>query len=220
MALRNADRVRGGERANGSEELPERIGLLGGTFDPPHDGHLAAALHCVEELDLNRLLLMVANYPWQKAPQRVISPAEDRFAMVQAAVNGLDHIEASRLEIDRGGPSYTVETVEALRVAAAQKAQPAPDVFLVIGADLVPDLPTWKRVDDLRRLVTLAVVSRPRSPSPPDPPGWHVVHIDGVAVDVSSSQVRALLAAGQSVGELVPDDVVRCIRRRGLYAVT
>src|SRR6185437_1684705 len=97
----------------------ERIGLLGGTFDPPHAGHLAAALACRDALALDRLLLVVANHPWQKAPQRRISPAEDRLAMVQAAVDGVPGLEVSRMEIDRGGPSYTIETVDALRQDAA-----------------------------------------------------------------------------------------------------
>ncbi|MGH9092540.1 MAG: nicotinate-nucleotide adenylyltransferase [Acidimicrobiales bacterium] len=189
---------------------PPRLGLLGGTFDPPHEGHLDAARRCRDALGLDRVLLVVANNPWQKAPS---TPAADRYAMVEAAVEGVDGVEASRLELDRGGPSYTVETVEALAAG-----RPAPELALVVGADLVPDLGTWHRVDDLRRLVTLAVVSRPGSPRPAAP-GWRVVHVDGGGVDVSSSDVRERLARGLPVGGLVPPAVVRCIRRRGLYAV-
>lgn len=188
-----------------------RLGLLGGTFDPPHEGHLDAARRCRDALHLDRVLLVVANDPWQKAPS---TPAEDRFAMVAAAVEGVDRVEASRLELDRGGPSYTVETVEAVLAAGPGGCE----VFLVVGADLVPDLGTWRRVDDLRRLVTLAVVSRPGSRRP-DAPGWRVVHVDGGGVDVSSSDVRDRLARGLDVAGLVPPAVVRCIRRRGLYAV-
>ncbi|HVX20361.1 MAG TPA: nicotinate-nucleotide adenylyltransferase [Acidimicrobiales bacterium] len=198
---------------------PERIGLLGGTFDPPHAGHLAAAVACRDALTLDRLLLVVANHPWQKAPQRRISPAEDRLAMVQAAVRGIPGLEVSRMEIDRGGPSYTVDTVDALRAEAAAAGRPAPEVFLIVGADLVGSLPTWERVDRLRQLVTLVVVSRPRSPAPPDPAGWQVVHLDGGGVDVSSSEIRALLAGGGAVDGLLPDAVIRCIRRRNMYAV-
>jgi nicotinate-nucleotide adenylyltransferase len=198
---------------------PERIGLLGGTFDPPHAGHVAAALACREALSLDRLLLVVANDPWQKAPRRAITPAEDRFAMVAAAVAGLEGLEASRIEIDRGGPSYTIETVEALEEAARQAGRPNPEVFLVVGADLVSSLPTWERVDELRRLVTLVVVSRPRSPLPSTPEGWQVVPVAGGGIDVSSSEVRTLLARGRSVAGLVPETVVHCIRRRDLYAV-
>ena len=194
----------------------QRIGLLGGTFDPPHAGHLAAARASRDELRLDRLLLVVADVPWQKVPGREVTPAEDRFAMVEAAVEGMDRVEASRLEIDRGGPSYTVETVEEVLAAPADRP---PELFLVIGADLVESLPTWKRWRDLRRLVTLAVVARPPMPPPPDPEGWRVVHVDGEAVDVSSSELRRLLHRGAPVDGLVPDAVVRCIRGRGLYAV-
>jgi nicotinate-nucleotide adenylyltransferase len=198
---------------------PERIGLFGGTFDPPHAGHLDAAARCRDALALDRVLLVVANHPWQKAPRRAVTPAEDRFAMVAAAAEGMPGVEASRLEIDRGGPSYTVETVEELHRRARQAGRPVPDLYVVVGADLVASLPTWERVDDLRRSVTLVVVSRPAGPEPPDPAGWRVVRVDGRGVEVSSSEVRALLAGGRPVDGLVPDPVVRCIRRRELYAV-
>jgi nicotinate-nucleotide adenylyltransferase len=197
----------------------ERIGLFGGTFDPPHAGHLAAARRCLDALALDRLLLVVANDPWQKTPNRPITPAEDRWAMVAAAVTGLDRMEASRLEIDRGGKSYTVETVEEILAEARAAGQPAPDLFVMVGADLVPTLPTWERVDDLRDLVTLVIVSRPRQPSPPAPSGWRVTRVEGGGVDVSSSEVRQRLADGLPVEGLLPDQVIRCIRRRDLYAV-
>jgi nicotinate-nucleotide adenylyltransferase len=200
-------------------ERPERIGLLGGTFDPPHVGHAAAARAVQGALALDRLLLVVANDPWQKSPTRVITPAEDRFAMTQALAEDLPGVEASRLEIDRGGPSYTVMTVEAIRAEAGRAGRVPPEIFLVVGADLVPDLGTWERVADLQGLVTLAVVSRPTTPTPEVPPGWRVQWVNGPQVDVSSSAVRSVLAQGGSVEDLVPAGVVRCIRRRNLYAV-
>lgn len=200
----------------------ERIGLLGGTFDPPHAGHVAAARACCKELGLDRLLLVVANCPWQKVPDHAVTPAEDRFAMVAAAVEGLEGIEASRIEIDRGGPSYTVDTVEAVRAGAAARGggpQAVPELFLVVGADLVGGLSTWERWQDLRSQVTLAVVTRPGTFPPPDPEGWRVVHVDGPGVDVSSSEVRRRLEHGLGVEGLLPEAVIGCIRRRGLYAV-
>jgi nicotinate-nucleotide adenylyltransferase len=200
-------------------DRPERIGILGGTFDPPHAGHVAAGRAAVETLGLDRLLLVVANDPWQKSGRRTVSPAEDRFALTEALAADIPRAEASRLEIDRGGPSYSVETAEAVLAANRAAGDPAPDLYLVVGADLVPELETWMRPADLERLVTLAVVSRPNSPAPVVPVGWRVVRVDGPAVDVSSSEVRERLAAGGSVEGLVPAGVIRCIRRRDMYAV-
>ena len=183
---------------------------------------MAAANAVQEALDLDRLLLVVAHDPWQKSSSRVITPAEDRFAMAQALAGEIPGAEASRLEIDRGGPSYTVATVEALRAEAAAAGRPAPEIYLIIGADLTPGLGTWERADELKALVTLAVVSRPTAPTgvaPTAPPGWRVQRVDGPLVDVSSSAVRGMLGRGGAVDDLVPQSVVRCIRRRNLYAV-
>jgi nicotinate-nucleotide adenylyltransferase len=200
----------------------ERIGIFGGTFDPPHVGHVAAARAVQEALHLDRLLLVVANDPWQKSSTRAITPAEDRFALARALAAEIPGAEASRVEIDRGGPSYTVATAESLFAEALQAGRPPPEIYLVIGADLVSGLGTWERVDDLKEMVTLAVVSRPvETAAEPrvTPPGWRVEWVDGPSVDVSSSAVRDVLAHGGSVDGLVPTAVVHCIRRRNLYAV-
>jgi nicotinate-nucleotide adenylyltransferase len=170
----------------------------------------------VETLGLDRLLLVVANDPWQKSGRRTVSPAEDRHVLTEALAAEIPRSEASRLEIDRGGPSYSVETAEAVLAAGEG---PPPELFLVVGADLVPELESWERPADLKRLVTLAVVSRPNTPAPSVPPGWRAVRVDGPAVDVSSSEVRERLGDGRSVEGLVPDGVIRCIRRRDMYAV-
>lgn len=170
-------------------------------------------------LTLDRLLLVVANDPWQKSPSRPVSAAEDRFALTQALAEGIPGVEASRLEIDRGGPSYSVETAEEIR---RQAGAPEPELFLVVGADLVPELESWERAKDLRRLVTLAVVSRPLGSARPSPvvsSGWRVEWIDGPMVDVSSSEIRQALSEGSSIEDLVPVGVVRCLRDRNMYAV-
>jgi len=130
----------------------------------------------------------------------------------------LDGVEASRIEIDRGGPSYTADTVAAVLADAARHGLPRPELFLVVGADLVESLSTWKRVEELRPEVTLTVVARPGA-DPIEPAGWHAVVVHGDAVDVSSSEVRERLERGERLEGLVPEAVVRCIRRRGLYAV-
>ncbi len=191
---------------------------------------MAAARAVQDALALDRLLLVVANDPWQKSPHRPITPAEDRFAMAQALAEEIPGAEASRMEIDRGGPSYTVLTVEALLAEAAEAGEPPPEIFLVVGADLASELGTWERPEDLQRLVTLAIVSRPSLPSSaggpsgsghPDavtPPGWRVQWVNGPLVDVSSSAVREGLKRGDSIDEVVPPGVRHCIRRRNLYA--
>jgi nicotinate-nucleotide adenylyltransferase len=198
-------------------EHPTRIGIFGGTFDPPHAGHAAAARAVTEQLRLDRLLLVVANDPWQKSGSRAVSPAEDRFALTKLLAQEIPGAEASRLEMERGGPSYSVDTAE--EILAEAGGQPT-ELFLVVGADLVPELGSWHRSEDLRRLVTLAVVSRPTGPVPANPPGWRAEWVNGPQVPVSSSEVRVLLGEGRSVEGMVPDSVIHCIRRQGLYAGT
>jgi nicotinate-nucleotide adenylyltransferase len=197
-------------------ERPTRIGIFGGTFDPPHAGHVAAARAVIEQLGLDRLLLVVANDPWQKSGQRAVSPAADRFALTEVLAGEIPGAEASRLEIERGGPSYSVDT--AAEILAEAGGHPV-ELFLVIGADLVPELGSWHRAEELQSLVTLAIVSRPTGPIPAVPPGWRAVRVDGPQVPVSSSEVRALLAEGKSVDGMVPEAVIHCILRRALYAV-
>jgi nicotinate-nucleotide adenylyltransferase len=197
-------------------ESPTRIGIFGGTFDPPHAGHVAAASAVIEQLGLDRLLLVVANDPWQKSGQRAVTPAEERYALTEAFAGEIPGAEASRLEIDRGGASYSVDTAE--EVLARAGGHPV-ELFLVVGADLVPELASWQRPEDLQRLVTLAVVSRPTGGAAVIPPGWRAVRVDGPQVPVSSSEVRDLLAQGRPVEGMVPEAVIRCIRARTLYAV-
>ena len=170
----------------------------------------------METLGLDRLLLVVAHDPWQKSGRRAVSPAEDRYALAEALAGEIRGAEASRLEIDRGGPSYSVDTAEALLAAAGGRPL---ELFLVVGADLVPELGTWHRAGDLARLVTLAVVSRPTEDATPVPPGWRAVRVDGPQVGVSSSEVRGRLAAGEPVDDLVPPEVIRCIHGRGMYSI-
>jgi nicotinate-nucleotide adenylyltransferase len=193
--------------------VPTRIGIFGGTFDPVHTGHIEAAEAVRRSLGLDRMLLVVANEPWQKEGLRPVTPAEDRYALVVAATEGHPGLEPSRLELERGGPSYTVDTVDELH-----RAEPGSDLVLVVGADVVADLPTWHDEARLRDEVTLAVVSRPGSPAAEPPPGWRSVAVPVAPVDVSSTELRERLADGRPVDGLVPEAVMRCIRRRGLYA--
>ncbi len=187
--------------------------MLGGTFDPVHVGHLVVAVWAREELQLDRVLLVVANDPWQKRGRACMAPAEDRYAMVRAALEGLVGIEASRLEIDRGGPSYTVDTLRAL---AAE--EPSAERFLIVGADLVPQLPSWHEAEALASLATVVVATRPGAEPQGAPlPGLRIRELAVPRLEVSSSALRARLAKGASVDVLVPAGALRVIRSRGLY---
>lgn len=189
------------------------IGIFGGTFDPIHTAHLELAELVRVTLGLDRMLLVVANEPWQKEEERVVTPAEDRFAMVEAAARGWPGLAPSRMEIDRGGPSYTVDTVHQLL-----SEEPGARLTLVVGSDVVAGLGTWHHEEALRDLVTLAIVGRPGAEPADPPPGWRAVTVPAAPFDVSSTELRRRLEQGESVEGLVPEAVIRCIRRRGLYA--
>jgi nicotinate-nucleotide adenylyltransferase len=200
-------------RADGSRR--ERVGVLGGTFDPIHVAHLAVAVAAGHQLGLDRVLLVVANVPWQKAALRRVSDADARLAMVAAACVGRPGIEASDLEIVRGGDSYTADTLAALHA-------PDRDLFLIIGSDLVDDLHTWKRWEEIPPLCTLAVAHRPgeqdRGDAVPSPdPRWRSVRIDVPALEISSTELRDMARAGRPIDFLVPDSVLAVIKDRDLY---
>lgn len=174
-----------------------------------------AAVNARHDLGLDRVLLVVANQPWQKA-DRVLTPAADRLAVVEAAVAGTDGVEASSMELDRGGPSYTADTLEQLAVG-----DPGAELFLIVGADVAAELGTWRRTDVVARLATLVVVSRAGTPVVDVPPPWlpaRVARVEIPALAVSSSELRERAGAGRPLDHLLPLAAVDCIRRRGLYA--
>jgi nicotinate-nucleotide adenylyltransferase len=186
--------------------------VFGGTFDPPHVGHLVAALEVRHALGLDRVLLVVANEPWQKVGTRAISSPEDRLAMVAAATEGVEGLESSDLEIRRGGRSYTVDTLEELAAA-----DPAGERFLVLGADAAGGLTTWERAEAVPGLATLVLVDRPGLPAPEPPAGWRFVRVEMPRLDVSSTDLRARVVDGRPLEFLTPVAVVSCIRDRRLY---
>jgi nicotinate-nucleotide adenylyltransferase len=190
----------------------ERLGVFGGTFDPVHLAHLVAAVNARHVLALDRVLFVVANRPWQKSA-RAVTPAEDRYAMVEAAVGGRPGLEASRLELDRGGDSYSADTLRALADEDSSR-----ELFLVVGGDVAAELDTWRHVDVTRELATLAVVSRPGAPDVDPGPGWRVRRVDIPHLAISASDLRHRAAAGLPLDYLVPDAVIDLIRARGLYA--
>ena len=191
-----------------------RLGVFGGTFDPVHVGHLVAAVNVRHALALDRVLLVVAAEPWQKVGTRTISPAADRLALVAAAVGDVDGLEASDLEIVRGGVSYTADTLSELRATHGGDVE----LFLVVGGDVAAALDTWERIDVVRRMATLVVVNRPGASVARLDSTWRVETVDIPNIEISSSDLRARAADGRPLDYLVPEAAVRCIRERGLYA--
>ncbi|HEU5083593.1 MAG TPA: nicotinate-nucleotide adenylyltransferase [Acidimicrobiales bacterium] len=189
-----------------------RIGVFGGTFDPPHVGHLVTAVNVRHDLALDRVLLVVANQPWQKVGTRPISPAADRLAMVEAAVGDVQGLEASAMEIERGGSSYTADTL-----AELARKHPGAELFVILGADAATGLPTWERVEEVRALASLVVVDRPGEPPPVIPAGWSWTHVEVPRLEVSSTDLRDRVCDGRPLDYLLPRPVISCIRERQLY---
>jgi nicotinate-nucleotide adenylyltransferase len=198
---------------------PERLGILGGTFDPVHVGHLVAAVNARHDLGLDRVLLVVANEPWQKIGSRPVTPAADRLALVRAAVDGIEGLEASSIEIERGGHSYTADTV-----AELEARWPGVRQHLIVGADAAAGLGTWERIDEVRSKVVLVVVNRPGTTieaggagGPLE--GWDVRMVEVPALEISSTELRDRVASGRPLDFLIPAPAIRVIRERGLYPV-
>lgn len=196
---------------------PARIGILGGTFDPVHVGHLVAAVNVRFELGLDKVLLVVANQPWQKIGTRPVTPAADRLALVEAATYGYEGLEASSLEIERGGVSYTADTVAQLATL-----YPGAELHLVIGADVAPALSSWVRLEEVRRGVNLVVVNRPGTRVPGKDgsgllAGWRVRFVEIPALEISSTDLRDRAATGRPLDFLVPPGAIRVMAERNLY---
>lgn len=196
-----------------ADVVPEgarRVGIFGGTFDPPHNGHLTVAASARHALDLDVVLLVVAGEPWQKVGDRAISSAADRLAMVQQLCAHTDGVEACDLEVRRPGPSYTADSLGEL-------AAPGRTLFLVLGRDAAGGLPTWSRVDEVRSLCVPVLVDRPGVEAPPLPVGWSWQRVEIPRLDVSSTELRGRVASGQPLDGLVPPGVITCIDERRLY---
>ncbi|HZU73941.1 MAG TPA: nicotinate-nucleotide adenylyltransferase [Acidimicrobiales bacterium] len=192
---------------------PRRIGVFGGTFDPVHVGHLVAAVNARHSLGLERVLLVVSNVPWQKVGERAVSDASGRLAVVEAAVRGVEGLEVSSVEIDRGGESYTADTL-----ATLGQQYPGARLFLIVGGDVAAGLGTWERLDEIRSQCELVVVNRPGAAATADQPGWPTHRVEIPALNISSTDLRARATDGRPLDFLVPEAAVREIRRRGLYA--
>ena len=185
-----------------------KSGILGGSFNPIHHGHLIVATRVAERLGLDRVLLIPTALSPLKRPQD-LAPARDRWAMVRMAVRGSGLLEPSDLEIRRGGTSYTVETLEAL------KRSQAGALYLMVGEDAARLLPRWRAVEEVRRLATLVVVRRGGHRSAGKLPKEMIVDVP--LLEISSTEIRDRVKRGLSIRYLVPDAVERYIRRKRLY---
>lgn len=203
--------------------VPGRVGILGGTFDPIHVGHLAVAEEARESLGFERLLFVPAGHPWQKAATPV-SPIEHRLAMVGLAIAGNPAFELSSVEAFGTGPTYTVETVERL-AAEEQRAGREPDLWFILSSETFLALPTWREPE--RLLATCRLVVAPRPGYPPADRAWldarypgsagRAAFLDGPALDVSARDLRERVRDGRSIRYLVPDAVVAYIDDHDLY---
>ena len=190
--------------------MSERIGIFGGTFDPPHIAHLIAAQAIHEQLGLDRVLLVPAAVPPHKRDQEISSGAA-RLAMVEAAIGSDERFTVSDLELRRGGPSYTVDTLRALK-----EVHPDAELFLAVGADQLAEFGSWKDPDGIVGLATLVTFAR--AGRPPEPDGdWPVKPVDVPKMDISSTDLRRRVAEGKSIKFLVPQEVELVIRFEGLY---
>lgn len=192
-----------------------RVALLGGTFDPPHIGHLLAAVSAHHQLGC-AVWIVPNGDPWQKSGSRRITAAPVRMEMVRAAVAGVDGVEAKDVEVRRRGPSYTIDTVHELREAERDL-----DVTVVIGRDAAELLSTWHRIDELLEQVSLAVVDRSggdEGPTSPAPAGASTPEVVAMPrVDVSSTDLRQRVADGRPLAVLTPPAVIEVIERHALY---
>lgn len=195
-----------------------RLGVMGGTFDPIHHGHLVAASEVQARFHLDEVVFVPTGQPWQKA-DRQVSLAEDRYLMTTIATASNPRFSVSRVDIQRDGPTYTVDTLRDLRELRGQNL----DLFFITGADALAQILTWKGVEELFDLAHFVGVSRPGVPLGENDithlPADKVTLLEVPALAISSTACRARVADGMPIWYLVPDGIVQYIAKRGLYRV-
>lgn len=198
---------------------PERIGIYGGTFDPPHLGHLILAETARDTLSLSRVLFVPAAQPPHKRTEQVRASAEHRAAMVALAIAGNPQFALSRADIDRPGPHYSVDTLRLLR-----DVYPAAEFVFLIGGDSLNTLPQWSRPQELIALATLGVMRRPGVAPDLNALEAHlnglrerILWVDAPLIDIAASDLVRCIAQGRSVRYQVPDTVLDYIAQHGLY---
>jgi nicotinate-nucleotide adenylyltransferase len=190
----------------------ERIGIFGGTFDPIHNAHLDIARAAMSAAQLDRVIFVVSARPPHKDGQ-VFADAEDRFAMVRVALTAQPGMEASRIELDRTGPSYMVDTLRHF-----EREYPGSPVFLILGYDSLLDLPKWRDPQGILRRADILVAPRADMSTRPIPElEGHYEIIPFKRTGLSSTEIRERITSGQPVDEWMPAPVVNMIERRGLY---
>ncbi|HEY1571524.1 MAG TPA: nicotinate-nucleotide adenylyltransferase [Pseudonocardiaceae bacterium] len=189
-----------------------RIGVMGGTFDPVHHGHLVAASEVASRFTLDEVVFVPTGEPWQKT-ERVVSPAEDRYLMTVVATASNPRFTVSRADIDRKGPTYTIDTLSEMH-----DAYPDAELFFITGADALEQILSWHEVERLFEYAHFIGVTRPGYQLNGEHlPRGSVTLVEVPAMAISSTNCRARVAAGDPVWYLVPDGVVQYISKRGLY---
>ncbi|MFJ8928343.1 MULTISPECIES: nicotinate-nucleotide adenylyltransferase [unclassified Streptomyces] len=202
----------GGPDHEWASPAKRRLGVMGGTFDPIHHGHLVAASEVAAQFDLDEVVFVPTGQPWQKSDKRV-SPAEDRYLMTVIATAENPQFSVSRIDIDRGGPTYTTDTLRDLR-----QLNPDADLFFITGADALGQILTWRYTDELFSLSHFIGVTRPgHTLADPGLPEGGVSFVEVPALAISSTDCRDRVAKGDPIWYMVPDGVVRYIDKRQLY---
>jgi nicotinate-nucleotide adenylyltransferase len=199
------------------EVAPRRLGVMGGTFDPIHFGHLVTAEGAFWRFDLDEVLFVPTGEPWMKE-EREVTPAEDRYLMTVIATASNPHFSVSRLEIDRAGPTYTRDTLETLREQEGEETA----LFFITGADAILEIFHWKDPEEILSLATFIAATRPgydiarfEAEAPTRHPNVSVMSVPALAI--SSTDVRERVAEGRPVRYLVPEGVKTYIDKAGLY---
>ena len=187
-----------------------RVGVFGGTFDPPHIAHVVLAAAAIEQLDLDELIVTVAGVPWQKVGDRSVSPADVRLAMASAAFAPVDDVVVSDIEVRRSGNSYTIDTLESLD-------SPNTDLVLLLGSDAAQGLDTWERHDEIAERSTIAVFPRRGYESAVPPEGFAYQLLDLPGMEISSTDIRNRAASARPIVGLVPEAVRRIVFEHRLY---
>jgi nicotinate-nucleotide adenylyltransferase len=195
--------------------MTRRVGVMGGTFDPIHHGHLVAASEVQAWFDLDEVVFVPTGDPWQKS-ERVVTEAEHRYLMTVIATASNPRFNVSRVDIDRAGPTYTIDTLKDL-----QAVMPDASLYFITGADALADIFTWRSADDLFELAQFVGCTRPGHEMDPDTlagiPSDKVTMVEVPALAISSTECRARTRRGEPVWYLVPDGVVQYIAKHHLY---